>query len=142
MEKIVSFESPMHHYAADACVVWCFDDRFSGLLAEFGKTMRNFDLVKIAGGAKSLANGASPARDFARDQIKTSIRLHGTKKIVLMLHRDCGAYGGSKSFADAAAELENMKSQLHAAAEYLKGEIPETPIELYFADTDGLYVVA
>lgn len=139
MEKIVSYDSSREHYAADACIVWCFDDRFSGLLGEFSKGFKHFDLVKIAGGAKVLAGGTSPERDFVVGQIKTSVRLHGTKKIILMFHRDCGAYGGSKSFADDDAERLHFESQLVDARNFLVGEISDIPVEVYFADFDGLY---
>jgi carbonic anhydrase len=105
MEKVFSFDSPHEYYTADACVVWCFDDRFYKLLKAFGKSKgaKHIDLVKVAGGAKALGvptNGPSPdraARDFLLAQIKTSIRLHGTKRIILMTHRDCGAYECAKS---------------------------------------------
>ena len=111
MELLVKFESLKEHYTADACVVWCFDDRFYKLLKAFGKQegFAHIDLVKIAGGAKALASveSASPDHDFVLNQIKTSARLHGTKRVILMLHRDCGAYGGSKSFADLDAEKNN-----------------------------------
>jgi carbonic anhydrase len=141
MEKIVSFDSPREHYTADACVVWCFDDRFSGLLNVFVKDFKNYDLVKVAGGAKALAGEASPERDFVLDQIKKSIALHGTKKVILMLHRDCGAYGGSKSFADMETEKSNQTNQLAAAKKFLTSEIPNIPIDIYFAEFDGLYAI-
>ncbi len=42
-----------------------------------------------------------------------------------MLHRDCGAYGGSKSFADADVEKAQLMDQLHHAREFVKSEVPE-----------------
>jgi hypothetical protein len=121
--------------------VWCFDDRFSDLLGEFSKEFKNFDLIKIAGGAKALAGDDSSERDFVLDQIKTSVRLHGTKSIVLMLHRDCGAYGGSKSFADEDSEKIHFESQLANAKNFLTSEISDVPIDIYFAEFDGLYSI-
>ena len=145
MEPFVKFDSPKEHYAADACVVWCFDDRFYKLLKVFGKQERfaHIDLVKIAGGAKALASmeGASPDRDFVLNQIKTSARLHGAKRVVLMLHRDCGAYGGSKSFTDAEAEKAELIKQLHQAQNFVKKELPELTVDEYFVDFDGLYQI-
>ncbi len=141
MNKIISFQSPVEHYTADGCIVWCFDDRFSDLLSAFSKDFKNFDLVKVAGGAKALASGASPECDLVLTQIRTSLRLHGTKRIVLMLHRDCGAYGGSKGFADSDAETENLVNQLVIAKQFVADEIPGVPIETYLAEFDGLYVV-
>ena len=142
MEKRLSFDSLNGHYEADACVVWCFDDRFSGLLGSFTGDFKNFDLVKIAGGAKALAGDASGDRDFVMNQIKTSIRLHHAKRIILMLHRDCGAYGGSKNFTDGGTdEKEYFASQLGAARNFIRKEIPDVPIDVYFADFDGLYAL-
>ncbi len=139
MRQVLSFESPREHYTADACIVWCFDDRFSALLAAFSKSFKNVDLVKVAGGAKALAGGASPERDFVLDQVQASIRLHHTKRIILVVHRDCGAYGGAKSFENPDAEKIHHMDQLAAAEEFLKKKIPDASIGSYFADFDGLY---
>jgi hypothetical protein len=141
MEKKISFRSSAEHYIADACVVWCFDDRFSGLLGEFSKAFKNFDLVKIAGGAKALAGEASPERDFVLGQIKTSVKLHGAKRIILMLHRDCGAYGGSKNFENPDAEKTSQENQLAVARQFIVDEVPDIPVDAYFADLDGLYSI-
>ena len=142
-DPVVKFKTHAEHYTADACVVWCYDDRFYKLLKAFGKKQgfKNIDLVKIAGGAKALAGDAGPDRDFVINQIKTSVRLHGTKRVILMLHRDCGAYGGSKSFEDPEAERAHYESQLSVARDFVKKEVPAVPVDIYFADFDGLYVI-
>jgi carbonic anhydrase len=140
MEKKIKFRSSTDHYVADACVVWCFDERFSDLLKKFAKKFKYFDLVKVAGGAKALAGEPSPERDFVLSQVKTSVRLHATKRIALMLHRDCGAYGGSKNFPDAGAEKDQQASQLFVAKQFLTSEVPGVPVDIYFADFDGLYI--
>lgn len=141
MEPLVKFEVQREHYVADACVVWCFDDRFYKLLKAFGKQERfgHVDLVKIAGGAKSLAGEASPDRDFLLHQIAASVRLHGTKRVILMLHRDCGGYGGSKAFPGPAAEREVLIAQLRQARDVVKRQLPELTVDVYFADFDGLH---
>ena len=141
MEPSVKFDSPKEHYIADACVVWCFDDRFYKLLKAFGKQEKfgHIDLVKVAGGAKALAGDASPERDFLLGQIATSVRLHRTKRVILMLHRDCGGYGGSKSFADAEAEKKELIDQLHQAQDFVKQQLANLTVDAYFADFDGLY---
>lgn len=142
MEKVLAFDSPQGHYTADACVVWCYDDRFYKLLKAFGKAQgfKNIDLVKVAGGAKALAAGASPERDFVLGQIVTSLRLHHAKRVILMLHRDCGAYGGSKNFQDAETEQSHYVDQLKAAKDFL-GKEATVPVDAYFADFDGLYKI-
>jgi hypothetical protein len=146
VEPFVTFASQKEHYIADACVVWCFDDRFYKLLKEFGKQEKfnHIDLVKIAGGAKALAGEAPSDRDFVLNQIRTSVRLHGTKRVVLMLHRDCGAYGGSKNFTDGEAEKTELVKQLRDAQDFVKKEFPDVislSVDGYFADFDGLYKI-
>lgn len=146
MESILKFESSKEHYTADACVVWCFDDRFYKLLKAFGKQQgwKNIDLVKVAGGAKALAGEPSPERDFLLNQIKLSIKLHGTKRVVLMTHRDCGAYGGSKNFPIQSdgldAERLHHEEQLKTGAHFVMNEILDVAVNAYFADFDGLYM--
>jgi hypothetical protein len=143
MEPVIKFESSKEHYTADACVIWCFDDRFYKLLKAFGKQekWKNIDLVKVAGGAKALGGDSSQGRDFLLHQIKTSMRLHNTRRVILMTHRDCGAYGGSRNFADAAAEQAQHEEQLKVAKNFVVHEIGGVSVDAYFADFDGLYVV-
>jgi carbonic anhydrase len=95
----------------------------------------------LAGGAKALANGTSSERDVLLNQIKLSIELHGAKRVVFMTHRDCGGYGGSKSFADADAERAAHESQLAAAKALVAGELPDISVDAYFADFDELYKI-
>jgi carbonic anhydrase len=142
-EPFVAFESEKGHYTADACVVWCYDDRFYKLLKAFGKQEKfgHIDLVKVAGGAKALASAevSSTDRDFVLDQIKKSAMLHGTKRVILMLHRDCGGYGGSAQFANADEERDFFADQLQRARDFTNGQMPDMRVDAYFADFDGLY---
>jgi carbonic anhydrase len=142
MEKALIFASPKEHYIADACIVWCYDARVASLLDVYEQS-RGFhegkvDEVKCAGGAKGLVE-AGPDRDYLRDQIAKSIALHGTKLIVLMLHVGCGAYGGSKSFADRDAEWAHHEEAVNQAAEFMRGEFPDATVEICIVDFDGLY---
>jgi hypothetical protein len=139
IKNILQFQSPEEHYEADVCIVWCFDHRFAALLALFLKRFEKYDLVNIAGGAKALAGDASPERDFVLGQIKASIRLHHTKRIALMLHRECGAYG--MNFPDKETERDYYVGQLATAKRFLAGEIPGVPIDIYFGDFNGLHPI-
>ena len=143
MRKIFHFASPRERYTADAAVVWCFDHRFDVVLHKLLKKIgvERFDPILVAGGAKNLSSSASASeRQFVLDQIRTSIRLHSTRNVILMLHSDCGAYGGLAAFNnDTAAEAENHRQEMHRAVACLKAEIPEVEVRSFFVDFDGVW---
>jgi carbonic anhydrase len=77
---------------------------------------------------------------FVLDQIRTSIRLHRTKRVILMVHSDCGAYGGLGAFKnDASAEAEHLRLELHRAAGNLRAAIPGIAVEGYFVNFEGVW---
>lgn len=146
MRKVLHFDSPREKYHCDASVVGCFDNRFDTacrkLLKRIGVTQP--DPIKIAGGAKALA---SPEQEFHRtfvlDQIHKSIRLHGTDRVILVLHTDCGAYGGltGRFHGDAEAESACYRAELEFAATFLKGVIHGIKVECYILNFEGAWVV-
>ncbi len=147
MEKVFHFDSPRDVYRCDAAIVWCFDNRFHLGFAKYLKRIgiENPDPIKIAGGAKSLASPGSPSdREFVLDQIRTSMRLHETRLAILMLHSDCGAYGGlAGGFGgDSRLEAQRQEAELLRAADVVRRAIPEIEIRAYFVDFDGVWEVA
>jgi carbonic anhydrase len=146
MTKVFHFDSPREGYHCDAAVVWCFDNRFQLGVTKFLKRLgvSNSDPIRIAGGAKCLASPEHQGeREFVLEQIRKSIRLHGTELVILMLHSDCGAYGGlAASFGgDARAEAQHHEEELRRAAECLRKAIPGIDVQAYFVDFEGVWAV-
>jgi hypothetical protein len=146
MQKVFHFDAPREKYHCDAAVIWCFDNRFQLGFSKFLKRLGvlNSDPVKIAGGAKSLASPERETdREFVLDQIHKSIRLHGTKRVILMLHSDCGAYGGLVGGfgGDASAEARHHEDELRRASDWLRNAIPGIDIHAYFVDFEGIWAV-
>ena len=144
MNKVFHFDAPREKYHCDAVIVWCFDNRFELGFRKFLKRIGifNTDPIKIAGGAKSLASPERESdREFVIDQIRKSMRLHGTTLAILMVHSDCGAYGGlaEKFKGDALAERENHRRELAAGAAWLHHALPELSIRTYFVDFEGVW---
>lgn len=139
-DSVVKFESPKEHYTADACIFWCFDDRFWKLRKRFIEALgfKSVDVVQAAGGAKALAGGDTPERQFLLGQLDASIRLHHTKCVILMVHIDCGAYGGSKQFKAIEDEYAHHTEELAKAHAFISGKYPELEVERYIADFEGL----
>jgi hypothetical protein len=144
MRKEFHFDAPRERYHCDAAIIWCFDNRFELGFRKFLKRVgvANSDPIKIAGGAKCLASPEIESdREFVLEQIRTSIRLHGTRRVILMVHSDCGAYGGlAEGFGgDARAEAEHHHEELRRAAESLRKAIPGVEVDAYFMDFEGVW---
>ena len=144
MKKIFHFDVPREQYECDAAVVWCFDNRFDLGLRKFLKRIGvgYSDVIKVAGGAKCLASPENESeRGFILEQIRKSMRLHATKKVILMVHSDCGAYGGLNGAfrGDAQAEAAHHEKELQAAAARLREALPELEVQGYFMDFDGIW---
>jgi hypothetical protein len=145
VEKLFHFDAPREKYQCDAAVVWCFDNRFEAGFRKFLKKIGvyNSDPIKIAGGAKCLAS-AGHESEFVLEQIRKSIHLHGANRVILMLHSDCGAYGGlAGGFGgDAALERENHCRDMERAKGNLKSALPGVSVEGYFVDFEGVWSMA
>ena len=144
MKKVFYFDAPREKYHCDAAILWCFDNRFELGFRKFLKRIgvMNSDPIKIAGGAKVLASPEHESdREFVLDQIRKSIRLHGTKRVILMVHSDCGAYGGLAGgfHGNAAAEAAHHEHDLQLAAANLKAAIPGIDVQPYFVDFEGIW---
>jgi hypothetical protein len=128
LQKILHFDTPAEVYTADACVITCYDARFDPVIRKLLKRLGILvaDHVKVPGAAKD--------REFCLQALRISMRLHGSKRAVLVAHNDCGGYPGARPEEVAADALQSM--------EFLKTEEPSLAYETYFADFDGIYRVA
>ena len=145
MRKIFHFDSPADPYVADAAVLCCFDDRISTVVRKFLRKQNivRCDMIIVAGGAKTLA---SPRNDFEQDfileQVRMSIRLHKTKRVLVMSHSDCATYGGLAQFkGDREAEAIHHRGELLRAAELLTTNFADISVEPYFVKFDGIWEV-
>ena len=143
MRKVFHFDSPNEPYVADAAVLCCFDYRVSMAVRKFLKkqAITRPDMIIVAGGAKTLA---SPRNDFERDfileQIRMSIRLHQTKRVLVMSHSDCATYGGLAHFkGDGTMEAAHHHAELLRAAELVTASFPSIAVEPYFVKFDGVW---
>lgn len=145
MKKIFHFDSPDVQYVADAAVLCCFDHRINQVVRKFLKKqgIERADMIVVAGGAKTLA---SPRNDFEQDfileQVRMSIRLHQTKRVLVMSHSDCATYGGLVKFnGDKKAEALHHREELLRAGELVTAHFPGISVEPYFVAFDGVWEV-
>lgn len=115
-----------HH--CQAAVVTCIDFRFQkyidGWIREnLGEG--NHDRIALAGGVKDL--------ETIVGQLKISHRLHDIKKIILMNHEDCGAYGADGTAKRHAGNLAEAKSEAQKIS-------PDLEVNTYYLLLDGTFV--
>ena len=140
MHKLLHFDTVGEFYRADAALIGCFDCRFDPvtvkLLKRLGLLTR--DWIRVAGGARNLL-ASEPTRDFLLDQLRASVRLHQTPRLLLLNHADCGAYGGRAAFSDAAAEAQRHWSDLRDASALVRERLPELRVDCYYLAFDGAW---
>jgi len=147
MRKVFHFDTPKenYQYQADAAVLWCFDKRFDVVLRKFLKSIgvQQVDSIQLAGGAKSLASPeVERDREFIVEQVRKSMRLHGTKRVILTVHSDCGGYGGLAAFGnDIAVEAAHHEKELQRAIAHLSRAIPGLEVQGYLLGFEGIWEV-
>jgi hypothetical protein len=136
MRKLFHFDVSRPVYAADACVITCFDARFDLAIRKFLKRrgIITYDNVRIPGSGKWLAEPVCDSdRDFLLRMVRTSIILHCPPRALLIAHNDCGAYIG--------APVETIVADVLRSADVLRAAEPALSVETYFADFDGIYEI-
>jgi carbonic anhydrase len=142
MRKIFHFDSPSAPYVADAAVLCCFDHRIGTAVRKFLKKqgIERADMIVVAGGAKTLASPRNNfEQDFILEQVRMSMRLHETKRVLVMSHSDCATYGGLAHFkGDREVEARHHRGELLRAGKLLMENFPGISVEPYFVDFDGI----
>ena len=123
-------------HACEAVVICCIDFRFWKETVKFveeGLGIKDFDLNSVPGSVKSI----NEEIDLAFQGVDVPCRLHHVKKIVLVNHFDCGAYGGSKQFAGGESEEEVFhRQEILSAKNRLAEMFPDQEIITVLAKLD------
>lgn len=139
---VLEHTSPLGHYTAQALIIRCFDDRFYYAVKNFLKQQEIsvLDHISVAGGAKALASPEEPQdRDYMLREIDKSVRLHGTARVMLFTHYDCGAYGGLAQFGgDEEKQFAFHADELRKAAAAVRERFGRLAVETYFIDKEGV----
>ncbi len=96
--------------------------------------------VSLAGSAKDLVKspGHVPFESLLK-QVELSSKLHEIKRVVLINHQNCGAYGPTLE-SGSPHEFETHSGDLRAARSLVQSRFPELKVALYFAKLDGTFV--
>ncbi|MBU1164312.1 hypothetical protein KKA15_01985 [Patescibacteria group bacterium] len=125
-------------HSCKAAAIMCVDFRFWKETSNFFQDdleLKDFDLWTAPGAAKSILD--ETFFGIIKKKIKAvSVGLHQIKKIVLVNHADCGAYGGRDAFSSTEVEKNSHKQDLMQAKKKLQAEFPDLEIVIAYADLD------
>ena len=123
-------------HSCEAVVLTCIDFRFWCETVEFVEKelgIKDFDFPSLPGSAKAI-NDCLKEDDLAFNCISVSCDLHHAKKVVIVNHEDCGAYGGSAKFGgDQEKEQKFHEEELRKARKKLIDKYPGKEYVLLFA---------
>jgi carbonic anhydrase len=117
----------MAEHVTNAVVVHCIDFRIQKYLDTWlqeNLKHDNYDRVSLAGSIFDFA--------AVMGQIEISNRLHKVKKVILVNHEDCGAYGDVGNY-------ERHKEDLKKAEKRLDDEFSHLDVETYYLHLDGTF---
>lgn len=120
-------------HSCEAIVLCCIDFRFWRETLEFVEKelgLKSFDYSSFPGAAKAINEGSN----LALECVKVPCDLHHVKKIVIINHSDCGAYGGSAKFDNnAEAEQKFHEEEIRKAKDKILEIYPEKEVILVYA---------
>ena len=122
-------------HSCEAAVLTCIDFRFWRETLEFIEKklgIKSFDFPSLPGAAKAINECVDG--DISMQCVSVPHDLHHVKKVVIVNHQDCGAYGGSKVFnGDGAAEQKFHEEELKKAKAKILAKYPDLEVILAYA---------
>jgi carbonic anhydrase len=137
---------PFQARAADveALALTCIDYRLTDAIAPFlakQNLKHNYDQVALAGASLAGVSPKFPSSNAAAwDHVAIAKQLHHIKKLVVVDHRDCGAYKvafGKDFAAPHDAETAQHKQVMLQFQAMLKQKHPDLGSEFYLMALDG-----
>lgn len=129
--KVKFKHKDVHH--CEGVVLTCVDFRFWNQAVNFinnGLGIEDFDFPSIPGAGKAINENA----ELALSCISIPCDLHHAKKIVLIHHQDCGAYGGLKSFGyNKKREQAHHENEMRKAKEKILEKYSDREVIMVFA---------
>jgi hypothetical protein len=129
---------------ADALVVTCIDYRLVDDATRYFDSLHmthTYDQVSLAGAALAGVSPMFPSSNAAFwDQLALAKKLHDVKSLIVLDHRDCGAYKaafGKKFASERKAENEQHKSVMLQVKAKLAKTFPDLGFRGYLMALDG-----
>lgn len=117
----------MDSHQAESIIVTCIDFRLQEAINSWiSKNFqpKTYDRVALAGGVKD--------EETVLGQIDIAVRLHHIKKVVLINHEDCGAYGEMGTPQKHTQDLRDASSKILQ-------QFPGVVVETYYLHLNGIF---
>lgn len=122
-------------HQCEALVLICIDYRFQTFIRNWlveNGLENKYDLIARPGGGKDT-------EELLLLSVGLSLKLHGIKKVIVIQHQNCGAYG-SELVSGSKEELDKHRSDLAISVELMRRRFPGLGFETYFMKLDGTIV--
>lgn len=141
-----------HH--CPTVVLTCMDFRVSGRKIEEivaavyeaeASSVAPFDEIRIAGSAKAINDGV--CAELVLDSILIAVEKHEAKRVIIINHHDCGAYGGVSRFGSDEEERRFHAGELRKAQEVVLEHLStagksEVAVDLIYISATGMMPIA
>jgi carbonic anhydrase len=131
-------------HGTEALLLTCMDYRLTDDVERYmsGRGMRDqYDHVVLAGAALGATTDQRPAWGTTFwEHLDVAVQLHSITKVILMDHRDCGAFRvflGEDFAKDREKETAVHAEALRKLASLIHQKRPELAVELLVMDLDG-----
>ncbi len=72
--------------------------------------------------------GSCEEKDLVMRMVDLSCRIHGTEHIILTMHEDCGAYGGSAAFESPELERDTLVADMMKVRRLVRNKHPKVAV--------------
>jgi len=127
-----------------ALAITCIDYRLVDDAVKFfdsHKLTNDYDQVSLAGASLAAVSAKFPSSNAAFwDHVAIAKQLHAVKKVIIVDHRDCGAYKvayGKDYHGEGAAELAQHKAVMEEVKAKMHKLHPDLTTEFYLMAVDG-----
>jgi hypothetical protein len=124
-------------------VIACADGRWRDHIEDFAANGLRIDpahdLLRVPGGAEPLALGDLIPKDFnfLRRRLEMLVRSHGTRRIVIIAHENCGWYRERKIGPLTLDLRARQLADLRRGRAVMQEWFGDVTIETYFARVEG-----
>jgi carbonic anhydrase len=130
---------------ADVLLLSCMDYRLVDYTLHYmvGRGLRDkYDHIVLAGASLGAVTDKYPEWNKTFwDHLSTAIKLHGIHKVMVLDHRECGAYElilGEDCCKDREKETKAHRAQLKSLEKLIRKRNPELEVELLLMDLNGV----